>query len=75
MIKLYRSSRHLEAWIAYGSEIGWVIFPDLENGWENRKRACGLDPVHLRQVPLSLAAKTGILNPAPAAATITRRAA
>ena len=59
MLKLYRSSRHLEAWIAYGPEIGWVIFPDAENGWEDRKRACGLDPMHLRQVPLGLASKTG----------------
>jgi hypothetical protein len=60
MLKLYRSARHTDSWIAYSPETGWVIFPDIENGWEDRRRAGGLDPVHLRQVPLSLAAKTGV---------------
>ena len=64
MLKLYRSAHHTDAWIAYSQETGWVIFPDTENGWEERKRACGLDPVHLRQVPLSLALKTGAFMPA-----------
>jgi hypothetical protein len=62
MLKLYRSSHHADAWIAYSAETGWVIFPDAENGWEKRRRACGLDPVHLRQVPVSLALKTGVLD-------------
>jgi hypothetical protein len=60
MLKLYRSARHMDSWIVYSPETGWVIFPDVENGWEDRRRAGGLDPMHLRQVPVSLAAKTGL---------------
>jgi hypothetical protein len=60
MLKLYRSAHHVDSWIAYSPETGWVIFPDTENGWEKRRRAGGLDPVHLRQVPAALAAKTGM---------------
>jgi hypothetical protein len=49
--------------VAYVSGSGWVVFPARENGWEERRPARGLDPVHLRQVPLSCAAETGILEP------------
>jgi len=71
MLKLFRSSRHLDSWIAYSPETGWVIFPDAENGWDKRTRACGLDPVHLRQVPVGMAAHTGLVSQPP----ISRRAA
>jgi hypothetical protein len=63
MLKLYRSYRHQGAWVAYSSETGWVIFPETENGWEQRKPAKGLDPMHLRQMPIGMAASTGIQSP------------
>jgi hypothetical protein len=67
MIKLYTSMDHPREWVAYLPDAGWVVFPDGENGWEQRKPVHGLDPIHLRQVPLSLAARTGLLQaPAPA---------
>jgi hypothetical protein len=60
MIKLYRSATHHNQWVAYGQGIGWVVFPAVENGWTDRRPARGLDPVHLREVPLGLAANTGV---------------
>ena len=63
MIKLYRSAVHPNHWVAYVPGTGWVMFPAKENGWANRCPARGLDPVHLRQVSLSQAAQTGILEP------------
>ncbi len=60
MIKLYRSAAHPRHWIAYLPETGWVVFPNRENGWEDRHPARGLDPLHLRAVPLHMAANTGI---------------
>jgi len=60
MIKLYRSATHPNQWLAYGQGIGWVVFPATENGWANRRAARGLDPVHLREVPLHLAGNTGM---------------
>ena len=64
MIKLYTSMEHPKQWIAYVSEAGWLVFPDIESGWEQRKPVRGLDPIHLRQVPLGLAARTGLQQPA-----------
>jgi hypothetical protein len=62
-MKLYRSAVHPGSWVAYVPESGWVVFPAREHGWEVRRPARGLDPVHLRQVPVELAAETGILEP------------
>ncbi len=59
-MKLYRSTIHPRHWIAYAPGTGWLMFPNKENGWEERQPARGLDPMHLRQVPLQLAANTGI---------------
>ena len=64
MIKLYSSMDHPREWVAYVPDAGWLVFPNSENGWEQRKPVRGLDPVHLRQVPLSLAAQAG-LEPVP----------
>ena len=64
MIKLYRSMDHPREWVAYVPDAGWLVFPNSENGWEQRKPIQGLDPIHLRQVPLSLAANAG-LEPVP----------
>ncbi len=63
MIKLYRSAIHPRHWVAYVPGTGWVFFPNKENGWAQRQPARGLDPVHLRQVPLHLAANTGFSQP------------
>ena len=67
-MKLYRSAVHSGQWLACGKEIGWVAFPASENGWEARRPARGIDPVHLREVPLHLAANAGLpqLSPQPA---------
>jgi hypothetical protein len=59
MIKLYKSLSHPNHWIACVTGTGWVAFPKTENGWELRHPARGLDPLHLRQVPLGLARNTG----------------
>ena len=60
MVKLYRSDAHPNHWIAYSLETGWILFPARENGWESRRPVCGLDPVHLRQVPARLGFNTGL---------------
>ena len=60
MIKLYTSMDHPREWVAYVPDAGWLVFPNSENGWEQRKPIRGLDPIHLRQVPLSLAANAGL---------------
>ena len=62
-MKLYCSRQHPGAWIAYSPETGWVVFPATAGGWEQRKPCRGLDPLHLRQVPLSLAGDTGVTAP------------
>lgn len=59
MLKLYQSWEHPNHWIACVGT-GWVAFPKTENGWEQRRPARGLDPLHLRQVPIQLAENTGI---------------
>ncbi|PWU06910.1 MAG: hypothetical protein C5B51_11205 [Terriglobia bacterium] len=62
-MKLYKSATHLNQWVAYSPETGWVAFPASQNGWTARRPARGLDPVHLREVPMRLAANTGIAAP------------
>ena len=65
MIKLYSSMDHPREWVAYVPDAGWLVFPNSENGWQQRKAIRGLDPIHLREVPLRLAAGTGLAS-APA---------
>ena len=62
MIKLYTSAKHPQHWIAYVPGTGWLMFPAQENGWEKRQPARGLDPMHVREVLLRLAANTGLLE-------------
>jgi hypothetical protein len=62
MFKLYRSAIHANYWIAYSASTGWIMFPAREDGWRDRRPGRGLDPVHLREVPMKLAANTGILE-------------
>jgi len=63
MIKLYTSMDHPTQWVAYAPDAGWLVFPNSENGWEQRKPVRGLDPIHLREVPVRLAARTGLTPP------------
>ena len=63
MIKLYQSAKHPLQWVAYVPGEGWVAFPAIDGGWEMRHPARGLDPIHLRQVPLSMADNTGCGHP------------
>jgi len=62
MMKLYRSATHPGNWVAYLPGAGWFVFPARENGWEERRPARGLDPIHLREVPAHAAANTGVLE-------------
>jgi len=58
-MKLYRSAVHPGCWVAYVPENGWLVFPARNHGWEERRPARGLDPVHLRQVPPGFGAEAG----------------
>jgi hypothetical protein len=60
MIKLYRSAIHFDHWIAYSPATGWTMFPAQREGWHDRRPAHGIDPLHLREVPLRLAFNTGL---------------
>jgi hypothetical protein len=59
-MKLYRSRKYPKVWIAYSPATGWVKFPMDAEGWEKREPARGLDPIDIREVPISLAFATGI---------------
>jgi len=65
-MKLYQSAVHPGQWLACGPKVGWVAFPAESNGWDLRRPARGIDPVHLREVPLALAARAGLPQPSPA---------
>ena len=71
MIRLYNSMEHPGQWIAYVPDGVWVVFPNHDHGWEQRKPVRGLDPIHLREVPVRLAVPAG-LNPPAAAAPALR---
>jgi hypothetical protein len=70
-MKLYRNANYPSRWFAYGPDTGWVMFPAEVGGWEKRERARGVDPIHVREVPVGLALNTGI----PGAPAILREAA
>ncbi|HUA62743.1 MAG TPA: hypothetical protein VML19_28560, partial [Verrucomicrobiae bacterium] len=57
-----RSAVHTNYWIVNSQSTGWMMFPARENGWQDRRPVRGLDPVHLREVPLKLASNTGLLE-------------
>jgi len=60
MIKLYKDTLHPRNLVAYVPGNGWVAFPAVENGWEHRSPARGLDPLYLRQVPLDKGTDAGV---------------
>ncbi len=59
-MKLYRSKHHPNRWYAYSDSTGWVMFPAATDGWSKRQPARGIDPIHVREVPLQLAFDAGI---------------
>ena len=63
MIKLYRDAQHPTNWVAYVPKVGWVAFPAIENGWDRRAPARGLDPLFLREVPLEKGFAAGLPRP------------
>jgi hypothetical protein len=69
MARLYKYSNYSSHWVAYTDNEGWTIFPMGSGGWEQRRAAKGLDPLHLRQVPLWMGFNTGM----PGAPTVAAR--
>ena len=63
MIKLYRDAQRPQNWVAYIPSTGWVAFPAVENGWEQRVPARGLDPLFLREVPIVNGISAGVPQP------------
>lgn len=59
-MKLYRSKKLPTKWVACSAETGWVMFPAEAGGWSKRERARGIDPIDIREVPVGLAAGTGL---------------
>jgi hypothetical protein len=62
-MKLYRSHQNPTRWYAFEPGAGFVMFPAEPGGWARRRQARGFDPIDVREVPLSLACETGILEP------------
>jgi hypothetical protein len=60
MARLYKYHNYSSHWVAYTETEGWMLFPMGAGGWEQRRAAKGLDPLHLRQVPLWMGFNTGI---------------
>ena len=59
-MKLYHNNNYPTRWFAYSPDSGWTMFPAELGGWTKRQPARGLDPIHVREVPLRLAFNTGI---------------
>jgi hypothetical protein len=64
-MKLYRSRQSPNKWFAYSKQTGWVMFPTEADGWGKREPARGIDPIDIREVPLTLALEAGIPAGAP----------
>ena len=59
-MKLYRSRNYPNKWFAYSKTTGWVMFPIESGGWLKREPARGVDPIDIREVPVTLALEAGI---------------
>lgn len=59
-MKLYRSRKTPNKWFAYSKTTGWVMFPIEPDGWQKRVPARGIDPIDIREVPVTLAREAGI---------------
>jgi hypothetical protein len=69
-MKLYRNTKDLSRWFAFGPAAGWVMFPAEVGGWQKRQPALGVNRLAMREVPLRMGFNTGIPG-APMAAGIT----
>ncbi len=59
-MKLYHSRKYPNRWYAFQPGAGFLMFPADAGGWEKRLPARGMDPIDVREVPITLAAETGI---------------
>jgi hypothetical protein len=59
---LYRSSLYPQHWLVWNESGDWNQFPAKINGWGERRAVNGVDRRHLRQVPLRMAFRTGLLE-------------
>jgi CheY-like chemotaxis protein len=59
-MKLYRCSKDLTRWFAFGPANGWQSFPAEVDGWKKRQRVSHIDPMDMREVPLRMGFNTGI---------------
>ena len=59
-MRLYRGNNYPTRWFAFSSQTGWVMFPAEFEGWKKRQPARGIDPMHVREIPLRMAFGTGI---------------
>ncbi len=59
-MKLYRSHKYLSRWYVFQPGVGFWMFPAEAGGWEKRQQARGLDPIDVREVPITLAVGAGI---------------
>jgi len=66
-MRLYRSTKDLTRWFAFGPVAGWVMFPAEIDGWQKRQPVRGINRLTLREVPLRMGFNTGIPgSPMPA---------
>ena len=73
-MKLYRSANYPTRWYSYSETTGWVMFPAEVGGWNKRQPARGIDPMHLREVPVQLAFNAGIPGSPVASAELSEAA-
>jgi hypothetical protein len=59
-MKLFWSKNRREHWVAFSLETGLVIFPAEMNGWYKRQPANDVLAEELREIPLRVAAGTGM---------------
>jgi hypothetical protein len=59
-MKLYRNSKDLTRWFAFGAAEGWLMFPPAVEGWEKRQSAPGIDRLFMCEVPIYMGFNTGI---------------
>jgi hypothetical protein len=59
-MKLFWSRKYRRHWIAFSADTGLVAFPAEANGWRKRQPAEAVSLDDLREIPVRLAAYTGI---------------
>jgi hypothetical protein len=59
-MKLFWSKKHRQHWIAFSENTGLVAFPAEANGWQKRTPVDDVSLDELHEIPLRLAANTGL---------------